>query len=114
LASQAGNEVTLSYRKDSFSRIKDRNEKRIAEFVRTGKLKAIFNSIPVEITADTVVLDVKGEPQQKIANDFMWVFAGGKPPNEFLRTVGVGFGMQESGTEGEPAQNAAPTLARIA
>jgi putative YpdA family bacillithiol system oxidoreductase len=114
LASQAGNEVTLSYRKDSFSRIKDRNEKRIAEFVRTGKLKAIFNSIPVEITADTVVLDVKGEPQQKIANDFMWVFAGGKPPNEFLRSVGVGFGMQESGTEGEPAQNAAPTLARIA
>jgi putative YpdA family bacillithiol system oxidoreductase len=114
LASQAGNEVTLSYRKDCFSRIKDRNEKRIAEFTRTGKLKVIFNSIPVEITEDAVVLDIKGEAQQKIANDFVWVFAGGKPPNEFLRTIGVGFGMQDTGSEAEPAQNTTEPLVRIA
>jgi len=114
LASQAGNEVTLSYRKDSFSRIKDRNEKRVAEFIRTGKLKVIFNSIPVEITPDAVVLDVKGEAPQQIANDFVWVFAGGKPPNEFLRTIGVGFGMQDAASEPEPTQNATVPLARIA
>jgi len=114
LASQAGNDVTLSYRKNCFSRIKDRNEKRIAEFTRTGKLKVIFNSIPMEITEDAVVLDVKGEARQKIANDFVWVFAGGKPPNEFLRTIGVGFGMQDTGTEAEPAQNTPETLVRIA
>jgi len=118
LAMQAGNEVTLSYRKECFSRIKDRNEKRIAEFIRTGKLKVIFNSIPVEITGESVVLDVKGEAQQKIANDFVWVFAGGKPPNDFLRTIGVGFGMQESAQvasgEIEAARKTVPALAQIA
>jgi thioredoxin reductase (NADPH) len=118
LAMQAGNEVTLSYRKDAFSRIKDRNEKRIAEFIRTGKLKVIFNSIPLEITEDSVVLDVTGEGQRMIPNNFVWVFAGGKPPNDFLRTVGVGFGMQNStpevSREAEPVPNSAATLARIA
>jgi putative YpdA family bacillithiol system oxidoreductase len=118
LATQAGNEVTLSYRKDGFSRIKDRNEKRISDFIRTKKLKVIFNSVPVEITPDSVVLDVKGEAQQKIANDFVWVFAGGKPPNDFLRTIGVGFGMQdntqEATAEAKQAESAAEGLVRIA
>jgi putative YpdA family bacillithiol system oxidoreductase len=96
LATQIGNEVTLSYRKDAFSRIKDRNEKRIADFIRTGKLQVIFNSAPVEITENSVVLDVKNEMQRTIPNDFVWIFAGGKPPNDFLRTLGVGFGLQDS------------------
>lgn len=118
LAMQAGNEVTLSYRKEGFSRIKDRNEKRIADFIRTGKLRVIFNSVPVEVTDDSVVLDVKGEAPQKIANDFVWVFAGGKPPNDFLRKVGVGFGMQdnseETSNEVKLARSSAGTLVRIA
>ncbi len=99
LATQAGNEVTLSYRKSAFSRIKDRNEKRIADFIRTGKLRVLFNSLPIEITPDSVVLDVSGEGPRTIPNDYVWVFAGGKPPNEFLRKVGVGFGMQDTTPE---------------
>jgi hypothetical protein len=39
-----GNTVTLSYRQAAFSRIKDRNAKRLEEFTRKGKLKVIFNS----------------------------------------------------------------------
>jgi len=42
-----------------------------------------------------VVLDISGEESRIIPNDYVWVFAGGKPPNEFLRKVGVGFGPQE-------------------
>lgn len=96
LAMQVGNQVTLSYRKDAFSRIKDRNEKRVADFIRAKKLNVIFNSVPVEISEDFAVLDVKGQALQKIPNDFVWIFAGGKPPNDFLRTIGVGFGMQDN------------------
>jgi thioredoxin reductase len=118
LASQAGNEVTLSYRKDAFSRIKDRNEKRIADFIRTGKLKVLFNSVPVEITGDSVVLEVKDEPPRTIPNDFVWIFAGGKPPNDFLRKLGVTFGMrdesQDAGSRAEIAQDSGATLVRIA
>ena len=48
LASQTGNQVTLSYRSERFSRIKERNAKRIEDFMRSNKLKVLFNSNPVE------------------------------------------------------------------
>jgi thioredoxin reductase len=94
LAHQKGNKVTLSYRKDSFSRIKERNVKRIEDCIRSGKVEMVFNSIPAEIREDSVVLDVKGELRD-IPNDFVWVFAGGVPPNEFLKKIGVEFGNRD-------------------
>jgi len=94
LAGQAGNQVTLSYRKDSFTRLKDRNAKRIDDFARTAKVEIVFNSFPVEIAADTVVLNVQGELLE-IPNDFVWIFAGGEPPSDFLKKIGVQFGSGE-------------------
>jgi thioredoxin reductase (NADPH) len=99
LAHQVGNTVTLSYRQSAFSRIKERNAQRLQEFLRKGKLKVIFNSRPLEITTDTVVLDVNGS-SQKIPNDYVWVFAGGEPPTAFLKKIGVGFGAQDMTSEG--------------
>src|SRR6202795_751461 len=60
LASQTGNKVTLSYRSERFSRIKERNAKRIEEFIRSSKLQALFNSNPVEFKPESVVLEVNG------------------------------------------------------
>ncbi len=94
LAHQPGNQVTLSYRKDAFLRIKERNAIRIQECMRSKKVNVVFNSIPVEIRPESVVLDVNGQ-QQEIPNDFVWVFAGGTPPNDFLKKIGVQFGMQD-------------------
>ncbi len=94
LAHQRGNEVTLSYRKGSFSRIKERNHQRMQECMQSGRVNVIFNSIPVEITETAVVLDVNGELQQ-MPNDYVWVFAGGIPPNTFLEKVGVAFGARD-------------------
>ena len=45
-----------------------------------------------------MILDVKGSTQE-IPNDFVWVFAGGTPPNDFLKKIGVGFGMQDQTLE---------------
>jgi len=94
LASQAGNQVTLSYRSERFSRIKERNEKRIEEFVRSNKLKVLFNSNPLEFTPESVILEVKGA-KQELPNDFVWIFAGGNPPTAFLKKVGVGFAQKD-------------------
>jgi thioredoxin reductase (NADPH) len=94
LASQAGNQVTLSYRSEQFSRIKERNSKRIEEFARSGKLKVLFNSNPVELKPESVILEVNGV-EQEISNDFVWIFAGGTPPNAFLKKIGVGFGARD-------------------
>ncbi len=46
LGHQAGNHVTLSYRKGEFSRIKERNAQRIQDCMRTGKVNDVFNSAP--------------------------------------------------------------------
>jgi len=91
LANQSGKKVTLSYRQERFSRIKERNSKRIEEYMRSGKLKVLFKSSPVEFKADSVILSVNGNAQE-IPNDFVWIFAGGTPPNDFLRKIGVEFG----------------------
>ena len=94
LANQQGNKVTLSYRGEQFSRIKERNAKRIADCMKSGKVQVLFNSNPVEFKGESVLLDVAGTPQE-IPNDFVWIFAGGTPPTAFLKKVGVGFGSQD-------------------
>ncbi|MBI3449621.1 MAG: NAD(P)-binding domain-containing protein [Acidobacteria bacterium] len=94
LAHQKGNQVTLSYRKEAFSRIKERNALRIEECIRKKMIRVIFESNPVEFRQPSVLLDVKG-PVQEIPNDYAWVFAGGTPPNDFLRKVGVEIGTRD-------------------
>ncbi len=94
LAHQKGNRVTLSYRREAFSRIKERNTQRLPEYTKTGRLQVIFESQPVEIRERSVLLDVAGTVRE-MANDFVWVFAGGTPPNEFLEKVGVRLGQRD-------------------
>jgi thioredoxin reductase/ferredoxin len=91
LAMQKGNTVTLSYRKDSFGRIKERNTIRLREVTASGKLNVVLNSMPVEFKENSVSLEVAGEVQE-LPNDFVWVFAGGIPPNDFLKKIGIHFG----------------------
>ncbi len=97
LANQSGNKVTISYRKEGFSRIKERNSKRIQDCMRSGKINVVFNSAPLEVKAESVVLDVAGQTKE-IPNDFVWIFAGGQPPYDFLKKIGVQFGMQDMAT----------------
>jgi thioredoxin reductase len=106
LAAQVGNTVTLSYRQANFSRLKDRNVKRLEECVKKGKLKVIFNSNPVEFTEESAILEVSGATQ-KLANDFVWIFAGGDPPTAFLKKLGVGFNSKNLTLEGSSEAKAA-------
>jgi thioredoxin reductase (NADPH) len=99
LAHQQGNQVTLSYRQSAFGRIKERNAKRMDECIRNGRVKVIYNSLPVEFTPDAVVLEVTGR-QQRIPNDYVWIFAGGTPPYDFLKKIGVRFGQKDITLEG--------------
>ena len=71
--------------------------------VGMNSVEVIFESQVREIRADRVVLDIKGAPRE-LANDFVWIFAGGTPPNEFLKQIGVQLGSkdltEEAGAEG--------------
>jgi thioredoxin reductase (NADPH) len=86
-----GNHVTVSYRQPAFTRIKERNALRLAEMIAAGKLKALFNSEVVGIRPDSVLIHADGATLD-LPNDYVWVFAGGTPPNDFLKGIGVAFG----------------------
>jgi thioredoxin reductase (NADPH) len=117
LSNQKGNQVTLSYRQERFSRIKERNAKRIEESARSGKITVLFNSQPVEFKPGSVVLQVNGVTQEA-PNDFVWIFAGGIPPYDFLKKIGVRFGMRdltvEASTEAKRANEEKKQLSQAA
>ena len=94
LARQKGNNVTISYRRDAFVRIKERNTQLLQDSLRSGKLKVVFESFPIEITETSVMLNVRGAVQE-LPNDYVWIFAGGTAPNDFLRKIGVEFGARD-------------------
>lgn len=89
LARQPGNKVIISYRKEEFFRLKERNEKNILEMKKEGKLSVIFQSQVTQIQTDSVVLQEANHEQKVITNDFVFIFAGGELPSEFLKLIGV-------------------------
>ncbi len=97
LASQTGNAVTISYRRDSFVRLKEKNEQKIHEMIQSKKIQALFNSTVEEIKPASVVLGTQGGPKSEIPNDYVFIFAGGELPTELLKKAGV----QLRGTEME-------------
>jgi putative YpdA family bacillithiol system oxidoreductase len=95
LARQTDNKVTLSYRKSEFSRLKDRNIKRVQECISSGKIEVLFNSMPMEFRVGSLSIEVGGEIRE-LANDFVFIFAGGTPASEFLKAAGIVFGTVDS------------------
>ncbi len=41
-----------------------------------------------------LLLDIAGQVRE-IPNDYVWVFAGGTPPNEFLQKIGIALGTRD-------------------
>ncbi|MFI5404072.1 MAG: NAD(P)-binding domain-containing protein, partial [Planctomycetota bacterium] len=94
LAEQPGNEVTISYRKEAFFRIRSKNEQRLQECLEQGRLHVLFRSEVRAIhphTVEMVVHDRTGPKARTLRNDDVFVMAGGVPPFELLQHAGVSF-----------------------
>ncbi len=91
LANQKGNKVTISYRKDGFFRIKKRNEDHLNDLLKRNELKVVFNSNVKEIKDDSVVL-LTDSGDKTLANDFVFIFAGGLLPFKLMQDIGIKFG----------------------
>ena len=90
LLADEGNSVTLSYRKDVFSRVKPKNLDLINYGIKNNQVKVIFNSNLKEILDKEVILTIAGNDKEiKIRNDFVYVFAGGILPTRFLEQIGI-------------------------
>ncbi|HRI46153.1 MAG TPA: NAD(P)-binding domain-containing protein, partial [Ignavibacteriaceae bacterium] len=90
LLAQNKNEVTVSYRNETFSRLKPMNVQRINEAVDSSRIKVVFNSNVVEIKEKSILLKYdKDKSVEEIENDLVFIFAGGELPTKFLESVGI-------------------------
>ena len=90
LLSNETNEVTISYRSDSFSRIKPKNLEKINDAINKGEIKVLFNSNVIEIFDNKVVLEVcSSDKRLEILNNLVYIFAGGELPTKFLEKIGI-------------------------
>ena len=88
IADEAGTQVTISYRSESFSRAKQKNQDKIEQAIKNGNLKLILPSTVKMIENDTVTLNV-GDNEETIKNDGVIVCAGGILPTPFLKQIGI-------------------------
>jgi thioredoxin reductase (NADPH) len=84
------NNVTLSYRNETFSRIKPMNSEKINKAIAKGKVNVLFNTNPINISKESVILSTgKAGEQLTIKNDLVYIFAGGELPVQFLQKAGI-------------------------
>ena len=87
-ADEPGTKVTLSYRSEAFSRVKQKNRELVQRAEAARKLKVILSSNVEEIDEDSVTLD-QGGKKLSLKNNAVIVCAGGILPTPFLKEIGV-------------------------
>lgn len=94
LSEQPGSQVTLSYRKEDFFRLKPRNEARIRQAYASGKVEVLFQSQVLEIEKDRVRFELRQDGNGSVVerpNDEVFIMIGGEPPFQLLEKCGVSF-----------------------
>lgn len=88
IANQNGTQVTLSYRGDAFTRLKERNRQKLDSAVAERRIELLMSSQVKEIRREVVVMDHLGH-QRLLPNDAVIVRIGGEAPYPFLERIGV-------------------------
>jgi thioredoxin reductase/Pyruvate/2-oxoacid:ferredoxin oxidoreductase delta subunit len=84
------NEVLLSYRGETFGRIKPGNDLKIKEAITHKKVDVRFNTNLISIEEDKVeIANSRTGEVNKIENDLVYIFAGGELPTQFLEKAGI-------------------------
>ena len=84
------NNVTISYRNETFNRIKPLNMLSLDKAVTSGKLVIRFNTNLLAIEKDFVTIaDTKNGESANLPNDLVYIFAGGELPTQFLEKAGI-------------------------
>jgi thioredoxin reductase/Pyruvate/2-oxoacid:ferredoxin oxidoreductase delta subunit len=90
LALAEQNTVILSYRGDAFSRLKPKNRENLERFRNLKQLEVLLQSNLVRITEEQVEISYSnGTPTDSKENDFVFIFAGGELPTDFLKKAGI-------------------------
>jgi thioredoxin reductase (NADPH) len=90
LADQPDTDVTLSYRSEAFSRVKQKNRQRLEDAMQAGRVRVLLGSVVDSIDAEQVHLRT-GDARTSLRNDAVIVCAGGLLPTPLLQKVGIRF-----------------------
>ncbi len=90
LAQEPGTEVTLSYRSDAFSRVKQKNRTLVEERRAAGRLKVLLKSSVKRIHDREVEIEFE-DAVKRYRNDAVIVCAGGLLPTPLLQQIGIRF-----------------------
>lgn len=88
LAGQPGTTVTLSYRSEVFSRVKEKNRNRIGDLASSDRIRLLMPSSVMAIRETEVDIELHGE-SVTLQNDAVIICAGGVLPTPFLRAAGI-------------------------
>ncbi len=84
------NNVTLSYRKEVFQRIKEKNSERINESILNKKITVLFNTELIKIEKEEIIIkSIDDNNEMNLKNDLVYIFAGGELPTQFLHKIGL-------------------------
>ena len=90
LADVADTTVTLSYRSEAFSRVKQKNRQALLDRQQRGRIQVRLSSQVTEIT-DTQVALKTADGTERLPNDAVIVCAGGLLPTPLLQKMGIQF-----------------------
>jgi len=90
ISTQKGARVTISYRSEAFSRVKEKNRIALKNAEASGRLRVLLQSTVSSIEPDKVNMKYK-EESVGIRNDTVIVCAGGELPTPLLKKIGVMF-----------------------
>lgn len=84
------NNVTISYRGDKFVRLKQKNSEKLNAAIHKNKITVLFETELTLIDKDKVFYKKHDSDQiYAIDNNFVYIFAGGELPTEFLKKAGI-------------------------
>jgi thioredoxin reductase (NADPH) len=89
LSEQTDTRVTLSYRRNQFSRIKSDNNDRLQAAVSEGRITLALSSNVTRIDDRSVELSFGDGSTRSLNNDYVFIFAGGSLPTSFLQECGI-------------------------
>lgn len=89
ISEQPGTIVTLSYRSESFGRVKVKNRDRLQEAQEKNQLNVLLKSNILQIGIDTVEIELSSQEIIEIPNTAVIICAGGILPTPFLKEIGV-------------------------
>ncbi|MBK8371278.1 MAG: NAD(P)-binding domain-containing protein [Saprospiraceae bacterium] len=83
------NKVTLTYRSEKFNRLKPLNSQKINQAIDDKKILVLYSSNVLKIEEAQVVLQLDDLSEKTLKNDFVFIFAGGELPTQFLEKSGI-------------------------